>query len=429
MTLTGADVVRVQRRTLSVLVVSQALGGLGTTVGIAVAAVLAERVSGSESLAGLVQTMQVLGAAGAAFLLARLAGRRGRRISLTIGYVVGGLGAALCVLGGTLGSFTLLMLGAVLLGSNSATNYQSRYAAADLAAPGHRARALSVVLWATTFGAVLGPNLVGPAGALGVALGLPRLTGPFLVSVAVTLIASVVISMRLRPDPLLVARELANVTGPDARGTSWNRVRAVVAARPAVGAAMLGMSASHAVMVAVMVMTPLHMDNGGATLEIIGLVVSIHVLGMYFFAPVVGIVADRLGRPQTLLVGAVVFWVALALSGSSPMGASFRIGIGLFLLGLGWSICTVTASVLLTEATPLEDRTDVQGAADLVMNVAAAAGGALAGLVVGVLGFGYLNVFAAVLVVGVLVAAVVARADGRGGRWQDAPDGDPSHAR
>ena len=111
------------------------------------------------------------------------------------------------------------------------------------------------------------------------------------------------------------------------------------------------------------------------------------------------------------------------------MGASFRIGIGLFLLGLGWSICTVTASVLLTEATPLEDRTDVQGAADLVMNVAAAAGGALAGLVVGVLGFGYLNVFAAVLVVGVLVAAVVARADGRGGRWQDAPDGDPSHAR
>jgi MFS family permease len=377
MTLTGADVVRVQRRTLSVLVVSQALGGLGTTVGIAVAAVLAERVSGSESLAGLVQTMQVLGAAGAAFLLARLAGRRGRRVSLTIGYVVGGLGAALCVLGGTLGSFTLLLLGAVLLGSNSATNYQSRYAAADLAAPGHRARALSVVLWATTFGAVLGPNLVGPAGALGVALGLPRLTGPFLVSVAVTLIASVVISLRLRPDPLLVARDLANVTGPDARGTSLNRVRAVVAARPAVGAAMLGMSASHAVMVAVMVMTPLHMDNGGATLEIIGLVVSIHVLGMYFFAPVVGIVADRLGRPQTLLVGAVVFWVALALSGSSPMGASFRIGIGLFLLGLGWSICTVTASVLLTEATPLEDRTDVQGAADLVMNVAAAAGGAI----------------------------------------------------
>ena len=409
MTVATDDVRRLQRRTLSVLVVSQALGGLGTTVGIAVAAVLAERVSGSESLAGLVQTMQVLGAALAAFLLARLAGVRGRRVSLAVGYVVGGLGAALCVAGGALGSFILLLLGAVLLGSNSATNYQSRYAAADLAQPGHRARALSVVLWATTLGAVLGPNLVGPAGALGVSMGLPRLTGPFLVSVAVTLIAAMVISLRLRPDPLLVARKLANVTGPDRRGTSWNRVRAVVTARPAVGAAMLGMSASHAVMVAVMVMTPLHMDHGGATLEIIGLVVSIHVLGMYFFAPVVGVVADRLGRPQTLLMGAVVFWVALALSGSSPMGASLRIGVGLFLLGLGWSICTVTASALLTEATPIEDRTDVQGAADLVMNVAAAAGGALAGVVVGVLGFGALNVFASILVVGVLVAAVVAR--------------------
>jgi|tagenome__1003787_1003787.scaffolds.fasta_scaffold20978267_2 MFS family permease len=409
MSLTDPEVQVVQRRTLSVLVVSQALGGLGTTVGIAVAAVLAERVSGSESLAGMVQTMQVLGAALAAYLLARLAGVRGRRVSLALGYVIGGAGAALCVVGGTLGSFPLLMVGAVLLGSNSATNYQSRYAAADLAAPKHRARALSIVLWATSFGAVLGPNLVGPAGSLAVTVGLPRLTGPFLVSVAVTLVAAVVIVVRLRPDPLFVARRVAHVTGPDRRGTSWRRVRDVVAARPAVGAAVLAMSASHAVMVAVMVMTPLHMDHGGATLEIIGLVVSIHVLGMYFFAPVVGIVADRLGRPPTLLIGALVFWLSLALSGTSPMGASLRIGVGLFLLGLGWSICTVTASTLLTEATPIEDRTDVQGAADLVMNIAAAAGGALGGVVVDVLGFGSLNVFAAVLVVGVLVAALVAR--------------------
>lgn len=428
MSLTDPDVRLVQRHTLSVLVVSQALGGLGTTVGIAVAAVLAERISGSATLAGLVQTMQVLGAAAAAFLLARLAGERGRRVGLSTGYVVGAAGAALCVVGGTTRSFPVLMIGAALLGSNSATNYQSRYAAADLATPRHRARALSIVLWATTFGAVLGPNLVGPAGALGAAVGLPRLTGPFLVSVMVTLVAAAWLTARLRPDPLFVARQVANVTPTEVRGTSWSRVRAVVASRPAVGAAMLAMSASHAVMIAVMVMTPLHMDMGGAALEIIGLVVSIHVLGMYFFAPVVGVVADRLGRPQMLLAGALVFWVALALSGTAPMGGSLRIGIGLFLLGLGWSICTVTASALLTEATPIEDRTEVQGAADLIMNVAAAMGGALAGVVVDTLGFGSLNGFAAVLVIGVLVAALIARSASHRG-WQDAPGGDPSHAR
>jgi MFS family permease len=405
------DVAAVQRRTVGVLVASQALGGLGTTVGIAVAAVLARDVSGSEALAGLVQTMQVLGAAGAALLLARLMGSRGRRVGLSVGYLVGAAGAAVCVLGGALGSFPLLMVGAVLLGANSATNYQSRYAAADLAAPAHRARALSVVLWATTFGAVLGPNLVGPAGRAADLVGLPPLTGPFAVSVVVALAAAAVLSVLLRPDPLLVARQVA-ARDPAAvphRRASLRRVRELARRHPGIGAAVLAMSASHAVMIAVMVMTPLHMDHGGADLQVIGFVVSIHVLGMFFFAPLIGALADRVGRPVMLLVGGTVLWVALLLSGTSASGASPRIGVGLFLLGVGWSCCTVAASALLTESTPLADRTDVQGTADLVMNVAAAAAGALAGVIVEVAGFGVLNAFAGCLVVGVLVAVLLSR--------------------
>ena len=405
---TTYDVAAVQRRTLAVLGVSQALGGLGTTVGIAVAAVLAENVSGSASLAGLVQTMQVLGAAAASYLLARLMGARGRRLGLVAGYVAGALGAGICVLGGALSSFTVLMVGATLLGANSATNYQSRYAAADLATPDRRARALSVVLWATTFGAVLGPNLVGPAGDLARRFDLPALTGPFLISVLVGLVAAGVLSVFLRPDPLMLARSVAGAAAV-LPSTSWARVRELARIHPGIGAAVLAMSASHAVMIAVMVMTPLHMDHGGAALEIIGLVVSLHVLGMFFFSPLVGLLADRLGRTSMLAVGAVLLWVSLWLSGTSPMGASPQIGIGLFLLGLGWSCCTVTGSALLTESTPLEARTDVQGAADLVMNVAAAAGGALAGVVVDVLGFGSLNVFAALLVLGIPLAVLAAR--------------------
>lgn len=405
-----ARVEAIQRRTVGVLVGSQALAGLGNTVGIAVAAVLARDVSGSEALAGLVQTMQVLGAAAASFLLSRLMGQRGRRVGLVTGYLVGAAGAAVCVLGGVANSYAVLLLGGGMLGANSATNYQARYAAADLATPHKRARALSLVLWATTFGAVLGPNLVGPAGDLADTLSLPRLTGPFLVSVVVVLVASGVVAALLRPDPLLVAREVAGrPVGEPRRGTSWRRVRELARVHPGIAGGIIAMSSAHAVMVAVMMMTPLHMDGGGAELEVIGFVISIHILGMFFFSPLIGVLADRWGRSGTLLTGAAVLWVSLWLAGTAPMGASAQIGAGLFLLGLGWSFCTVSASALITDSTPLEARTDVQGAADMLMNVSAAAAGLLAGVVVQVLGFGALNAFAGLLVVGVLAAVVASR--------------------
>ena len=407
---TGHDVEAVQRRTVGVLVGSQALGGLGNTVGIAVAAVLAKEVSGSEALAGLVQTMQVLGAAAASFFLARLMGVRGRRVGLVAGYLTGALGAAILVVGGAADSYVVLLLGAALLGSNSATSYQARYAAADLATPATRARALSLVLWATTFGAVLGPNLVGPAGDLASALSLPPLTGPFLVSVVVVLAAALVIAVLLRPDPLLLARQVAGrPAGEVQQGTSWGRVRKLAGEHPGILGGVLAMSAAHAVMVAVMIMTPLHMDDGGAELEVIGFVISIHILGMFFFSPFIGILADRFGRPVTLLIGAATLWASLWLAGTAPEGASVQIALGLFLLGLGWSFCTVAASALLTDSTPIEARTDVQGAADMLMNVSAAGAGLLAGVVVEVLGFVALNVFAGVLALGVLAAVAAAR--------------------
>jgi len=214
---------QVQRRTLGALVAAQALGGLGLTIGIAVAAVLAEQISGSERLAGLAQTMQVLGAAVASFLLAHLMGKRGRRPGLLLGYVLGATGGALCVVAGVVDSFAVLLLGATLLGSTTAANGQSRYAATDLARPDRRARALSLVVWATTAGAVVGPNLNGFAGRVAVDLGLPRLTGPFLFGTVGILAAGLVVGVFLRPDPLLVAREaaMARGAGTTRHATPW----------------------------------------------------------------------------------------------------------------------------------------------------------------------------------------------------------------
>jgi MFS family permease len=403
---------RAQRHTLRTLVVSQATGGLGITIGIAVAAILAEELSGSARLAGLAQTMQVLGAAVASFLLAHLMGKHGRRQGLLLGYVLGVTGGLLCVASAVVESFAVLLVGATLLGSTTAANNQSRYAATDLAKPRRRASALSLVVWATTIGAVAGPNLTGPAGAAAGTLGLPPLAGPFLFGVAGMLVSAAVVGVFLRPDPLLVARAAAVETGQTRAvlaGTKWSRVREVARTRTGVAAGVSTLALAHAVMIAVMVMTPLHMHHGGAELEIIGVVVSAHVLGMFAFAPVVGWSADRFGRVPVMMAGALVLLVSVALSGTSPSGASWQIGAGLFLLGLGWSLCTVSASALLSESAPLDARTDVQGAADLVMGVVAAAAGVVAGVVMGSLGFLALNVFAALLVTGIVTASEFAR--------------------
>jgi MFS family permease len=401
---------QLQRRTVGTLVAAQALGGLGITIGIAVAAILAEQISGSEKLAGLAQTTQVLGAAFASFLLAHLMGTRGRRPGLVLGYLLGAIGGGLCVLAGAVSSFPVLLVGTTLLGATTAANSQSRYAATDLARPDKRASALSLVVWATTVGAVAGPNLSGPAGGAAHALGLPRLTGPFLFGTVGMLAAALVIWVRMRPDPLLVAQEAALSRGESVRtGTAWSRAWEVIRHEPGVVAGIAGLALAHAVMIAVMVMTPLHMHHGGAALEVIGIVISVHVLGMFAFAPVVGWVADRYGRPLVLALGAGVLLLSLLTSGTAPAGASYQIGVGLFLLGLGWSLCTVAASTLLSESSPLEARTDVQGVADLTMGLVAAAAGALGGVVVGVFGYGMLTVFAAVLVTGIATAAEYSR--------------------
>jgi MFS family permease len=407
------DLVAAQRRTVRTLVLAQAVGATGITIGIATASLLARDISGSESLAGLAQTSQVLGTAFAAYLLARLMSVRGRRVGLTTGFLIGASGAALAVLAGVIGSMVLLLVGALLLGSASAANSSARYAATDLAPDAKKGRALSTVVWASTIGAVAGPNLTGPAGAFAELLGIPELTGPFALGGIGMLAAAVVIGALLRPDPLLLARQAAGVAPVAPSGTAWGRAVAATRERPVLAFAVLGMACAHAAMVAVMIMTPLHMEHGHAELQVIGVVISIHVLGMFAFSPLVGIFADRAGRPAALLTGAGLLLAALVLCANAPEGSSWQIFAGLFLLGLGWSFATVAASTLIAQHAPLEARTDVQGAADLVMGLTAAAAGGLAGVVVGAWGYRELAICAIGLVSLVAIAGLGARATTR----------------
>lgn len=393
------------------------LGGVGVASGIAVGSILAEEILGSASLAGLANTAQVLGAALIAVPMARAMAAYGRRAGLMFGYLVGSAGALTVVLASLIGSFPLLLVGTALFGAATTSNSQARYAAADLSRPERRGRSISVVVWATTVGAVIGPNLIGAAGGFADVVGLPRLAGPFLVSLVGFGLGAGLLFVWLRPDPLLLARRLATAAGQDA--TSHGSVRRGFRVIAHNRSALLGATAvaiGHTVMVAVMVMTPLHMHHGGAELQLVGFVISVHILGMYAFSPVTGAGVDRFGARPVILVGVLLFGGAAVLAGRAPEGWSIALVVGLLLLGLGWSCTFVAGSTLLASSVPVAERPGVQGAGDLSMGLAAALGGGLAGLVVGSVGYGWLCALA-----GALAAVLAGFALAMGGRRQ------PSH--
>src|SRR3954470_10532388 len=406
------DVPRVQRRTLGVLGGGDALGGLGVTVGVTVGGLLARDAAGSDTAAGLGQTAGVLGAAVIAVPLAMISDRAGRRAGLATGYAVAVLGAVVTVVAAALSSLPLLLVGLFAFGAATACGLQARYAAADLAPPERRGRALSLVVWATTVGSVLGPNLAGPGDALGRALALPALGGAFVVSILVFAVVAVGLQVLLRPDPLLLARRLGGTGAPVGRPRKATRVALrAVWAQPGGRLGVTAIVVSRSVMVGVMVMTPVHMGHAGGpegtTLRLIGLVISVHVAGMYLFSPLVGLLADRAGRTATVAVGGGLLLAAAALAGTAAPGSAVQLGIGLFLLGLGWSCGLIAGSTMGTEAVSAEQRPTAQGATDLLMGLGAAVSGAVGGPLLALGGFG--------LVSGVSAAVVLPRGLGWAG--------------
>lgn len=393
------EVARVQRRTVWVLSLGQVLGGLAFGATLSLGAVLAAELSGDEAFSGLAAAAVTLGTAATAVPLAMVARRRGRRLSLTLGMGVALVGVVLVVAAVALGAFPLLLAAFLIIGAGQAANLQSRFAAADLATDASRGRDLSIVVWATTVGAVLGPNLTGPGEMVGDALGMPPLTGPYLFTIVAQLLAIGLYLVAMRPDPLLLAQRVVAAAASGSRPIA--REDSPIAARYAIFA----VAAAHGTMVSVMAMTPVHLvhlthgASEAATLSIIGLTISLHIAGMYALSPVFGILSDRVGRVPTILVGQALLAAAL-LTASFGQQSTIAVTIALILLGLGWSASTVAGSTLLTEASSEERRTRRQGLSDFTMSIVGAAGAIAAGAVLGWIGYGGLA-----LVVTALVAA------------------------
>ena len=395
-TLGSSRIISIQNRSVATLSGAQMFGGIAVAGSVPAGALLAVSLTDSEAFAGLVQTAGVLGAAIFALPLARIALTRGRRPALASGYGLGAVGAILVIFGAVSKNVALVLFGSLFVGVASAASLQARYAATDLALPQHRARSLSYVVWAATIGAVLGPNLLNFSGSVGMSLGLPQLSGPYVVSAIALTLAVLILLVSLRPDPFQLATKLRQDQEPgtkiahpklrDGIDHLRTRPRAVLG----IGAISIG----HVVMIMVMVMTPVHMAHVDVTLQLIGLVISVHVAGMYAFSPLVGMAVDRFGRVPMILAGAVILALSCVISGLAPADNVLVLGIGLFLLGLGWSFTLIAGSTLVTDSVEANERPSVQGLSDLSMNAAGALGGVAAGLIMWAGGYGWLCAFA-----------------------------------
>ncbi|WP_138315335.1 MFS transporter [Rhodoluna limnophila] len=392
------DLDYIQRRTVKVLTVGQVLGGFGLGSTLSIGSLLAAELSGSPAWAGAAATFSTLGAATWAIPLARLAFAKGRRVSLASGAALAISGAALVIAAAAMHVFPLLLVALFLLGGGSAVGLQARFAATDVPTDKPKARDLSIVVWATTVGAVVGPNMFGPGEVVGQALGLPTMTGPFLFTILAQISATTVFWFGLRPDPLLLAKELNAETKGLKPKVSFASALATLQAYPLAKFAVISIALSHMVMVSVMAMTPIHMQHLGYDLVVVGFTISLHIAGMYAFSPVFGWFADKFGRLKTVLLGQMIFVFALGFAGFGSEDR-FMVTVGLFLLGLGWSAATVAGSALLAESLPADEKTNVQGLSDSSMNLAGALGGGLAGSVLAAFAFIGVNVAALVPVV------------------------------
>ena len=397
------DIEQIQRRTIKVLALGQVLGGFGLGSVLSIGSLLAKDLSGSEAWAGSAATFSTLGSALWAIPLARLAYAKGRRVSLALGAGFAITGAITVINAAGFRSFPLLLLGIFLLGAGSATSLQARFAATDIPSSGKTGRSIGLVVWATTVGAVTGPNLFGPGEELGKALGLAHLAGPFLFTVAAQTCSTLIFWFGLRPDPLKYAQQIRKDSGKAKHKISFKSAVETLKAYPVARFAVMSIALSHMVMVSVMAMTPVHMQHLGFDIVVVGFTISLHIAGMYALSPVMGFLADKLGKIQTIVIGQSLYVLALAFAGVGH-AERWSVTVGLTLLGLGWSASTVAGSALLAATLPAEEKTNVQGLSDSLMNLSGAFGGAIAGLLLANLHFEGLNAMALIPVS--IVAAV-----------------------
>jgi MFS family permease len=393
---------------MATLFAAQVSASTGFTMSLAVGSILAAAITGTNTWSGLPVALGALGGALASWPLATFMQRFGRRPGLALGYTLAVGGAGLALVGTVHGSFALFLLGMALFGIANASNLLARYAAADISVGAQRGRAMGLIVWGSAVGSIIGPNLMAGAVAVGARVGVAGVASPFIISLAGYALAAALTYAFLRPDPLAIARQQeppSTLAAPRGRRPLGEILR-----DPRVALAFVTLAVSQLVMIGTTSTAPLYLHDQRHTVGTIGVATSLHLAGMYVSSPLSGWLSDRFGRLPMIGLGGAILLGACALAGLVPGEAGGLVITGLFLNGIGWNLAFVSGSALLTDALSADDRTSIQGLADLFMGMMGAVGSAAGGVILGLWGFGILNAVGAAMLVLPLAAGSMRRA-------------------
>ncbi|MFT0802757.1 MFS transporter [Bacillus swezeyi] len=399
---------KLYKRVLIIVSISQIFGGAGLAAGITVGALLAQQMLGTDAFSGVPSALFTLGSAGAALIVGRLSQRYGRRTGLAAGFIAGGLGAIGVVAAAVINSIILLFVSLFIYGAGTATNLQARYAGTDLADTKQRATAISVTMVMTTFGAVAGPNLVNVMGGFAAMIGVPPLAGPFILSASAFIIAGVVLYMMLRPDPLEIASQIetykqANETEDHSKSVGAADDKKGIT----VGATVMVLT--QIVMVAIMTMTPVHMQHHGHSLGEVGIVIGFHIGAMYLPSLVTGVLVDKIGRTAMSIASGITLLLAGVVAALAPSDSMVLLIVALSLLGLGWNFGLISGTAQIVDSTEPSTRAKVQGTLDVFIALAGASGGALSGMVVAHSSYAALSLTGGLLSLALIPAVIWSR--------------------
>ena len=391
---------KVYQHTIRTVIFSQMLGGAGLAAGITVGSLIAAEMLGTEKYAGVPSALFTIGSAGAALLVGRITASSGRRLGLATGFFLGGIGALLIILATVLTNIWLLFFALIIYGAGTATNLQARYAGTDLALPHKRATAVSMAMVATTFGAVLGPNMVGVMSHIAIFLHIPELAGIFILAAGAFFAAGFILYFFLKPDPYLLARDIA-IEAPIEEQGIHNQ-----------GLIYLGgfvMVMTQIIMVAIMTMTPLHMQHHQHSVNAIGLVISFHIASMYLPSLITGTLVDKIGAHKMALIAGFVLVLAAMTTMLAPTDSVLLLTLGLSLLGIGWNFGLISGTTAVVDGTNTLERPKVQSRIDVLIAVFGSLAGILSGVIVNYSDYAVLSFIGILLAVFIIIVVFITR--------------------
>ncbi|MDN3516291.1 MFS transporter [Aquisalimonas lutea] len=369
------SVTRLEKRNVAILVIGQTLFLVASITVMTLSGVVGGQLSPDPGLATLPIAMMMLGTVVSTLPASLYMKRVGRRAGFMTGVALGGVaGGLLSFAAVAAGSFVLFCAGNLLLGLYQGFAMYYRFAAADVASPDFRSRAISYVMAGGVAAAFLGPWNASIASdwIAAVPLGGPYLVIAALALAATGLLAFLQVPARGEPDPGDAQRPLGRI-----------------ARQPAFPVAVLAGAAGYAIMVLVMTATPLAMRAQGLGMAQVATIMQWHVLGMFAPSFVTGSLIARFGVIQILLAGTALLAGSVAVA---TLGVSLAHFWGaLVLLGVGWNFLFVGGSALLAGIHTEAERGKVQGVNDLVIFSLVAFGSLMSGTLLHRFGWEMLN--------------------------------------